>query len=319
MIFARRFTALLPDSPLHRALGLVGVLVLAAGLTACQSDEDGASGDEAADETARTVVDVTAVDYAYRNVPDSIPAGWTTFRMHNEGKKTHVFELKGLPTGVTPEDHRNGVATYRELLQNLRAGEIDTAEYEERLPSWMDSDSIDSEGGLGYLAPGRTASITIRLEPGTYAVPCFVETPEGRTHSELGMDHAFTVTADSTGADPPEADLELTLSDYEINLDGELKAGKQTVAVHFGERPKADEPPFQDIELARLTDDVSIDSVAAWANVYQTPAPTDFLGGATAMEAGRTAYLTVNVSPGRYAWVSHASKEKGMMKTFAVE
>ena len=319
MIFARRFDAILAHSPLHRALGLFSVIVLAAGLTACQSDEDRAAGDEAADETARTVVDMTAVDYAYRNAPDSIPSGWTTFRMHNDGKKTHVFELMGLPTGVTPEDHRKGVATYRELLQNLRAGEIDTVEVEKRLPRWMDSDSLEYEGGLGYLAPVRTASITVRLEPGTYAMPCFVKTPEGRTHSELGMDHAFTVTADSTGADPPEADLDLRLSGYEIHSEGTLRAGKQTVAVHFGERQGSMEAPFQGLHLARLSDGVSADSVAAWANVYQAPAPTDFLGGAIAMDAGRTAYLTVDVSPGRYAWVSHASTEKGMMKTVTVE
>jgi hypothetical protein len=79
------------------------------------------------------------------------------------------------------------------------------------------------------------------------------------------------------------------------------------------------DPPFQGLHLARLSDGVSADSVAAWANVYQAPAPTDFLGGAIAMDAGRTAYLTVDVSPGRYAWVSHASTEKGMMKTVAVE
>jgi hypothetical protein len=34
---------------------------------------------------------------------------------------------------------------------------------------------------------------------------------------------------------------------------------------------------------------------------------------------GRRAYLTVDLSPGRYAWVSDASQEKGMMKTFTVE
>ena len=319
MIFARRFDAILAHSPLHRALGLFSVLVLAAGLTACQSDEDRTAGDEAADETARTVVEMTAHDYTYRNAPDSIPSGWTTFRMKNEGEETHVFELVALPEGVTPEDHRNGIATLRELLQKLRAGEIDTAEVEKRLPDWLESDSLEYEGGLGYLAPGRTASITTHLEPSTYAMLCYVDTPEKRAHWELGMDRAFTVTADSSSADPPEADLDLRLSGYEIHSEGTLRAGKQTVAVHFGERQESMDPPFQGLHLARLSDGVSADSVAAWANVYQAPAPTDFLGGAIAMDAGRTAYLTVDVSPGRYAWVSHASTEKGMMKTVTVE
>lgn len=49
------------------------------------------------------------------------------------------------------------------------------------------------------------------------------------------------------------------------------------------------------------------------------PAPTDLLDGVIPVSAGQTADLTVDLSPGRYAWVSHASKEKGMMKTLTVE
>jgi hypothetical protein len=72
------------------------------------------------------------------------------------------------------------------------------------------------------------------------------------------------------------------------------------------------------VELARLHEGTSVDSVAAWANVYRARAPTDFLGGVIPPSGG-AAYLTVDLSPGRYAWVSHASQEKGMMKTFTVE
>jgi hypothetical protein len=34
---------------------------------------------------------------------------------------------------------------------------------------------------------------------------------------------------------------------------------------------------------------------------------------------GQTADLTVDLSPGRYVWLAHASTKKGMMKTFTVE
>jgi hypothetical protein len=182
------------------------------------------------------------------------------------------------------------------------------AQFQEGFPSWMDS--VEGAGGLEHLAPGRMASLTTRLEPGTYAMFCYVKTPEERGHMELGMERAFTVTTDSTGADPPEANLSLRIADYEIESDGEMRAGEQTVVVHFGERLKTDADAYPTVVLARVPDSVSVDRVAAWPNEHQTPAPTDFLGGALDMDPGKTAYLTVDVRPGRYAWVSHASDDE---------
>ena len=49
------------------------------------------------------------------------------------------------------------------------------------------------------------------------------------------------------------------------------------------------------------------------------PAQVDLLDGVIPVSAGQTADLTVDLSQDRYVWVSHASKEKGMMKTFTVE
>lgn len=300
----------LPASPLRSATALLGLL-LAVGLGACQSP-DGAG----AAPGARTVVDLRATDYAFRGVPDSIPSGWTTFRVDNDGQHVHLLELARLPEGVTAQDWRDGFETIRALTRRLRAGTIDTTALVARRPEW--AGTAKGAGGLGYLTPERTASLTTRLEPGTYALTCYVRTAEGRQHWELGMERALTVTADSTGATPPAPDLELRLSDYEIRADGPLRAGEQTIAVHFG-GPTPTEAPLQDVHLARMSGDESLDTLAAWANAPEVPAPADVLGGTIAMARGRTAYLTVDVRPGRYAWVSHASRKKGMMRTFAVD
>lgn len=306
--------AMTPRLPTLLARTLVLLLTGPLALTACQSGGD-ASGEDASN--APPVVEVVMADYAYRNIPDSISAGWTTFRVNNEGQEIHHLEFERLPEGITPQDHREVMSVSRELAQKMWAGEIDRAEALKRRPSWVDS--VEGAGGLGHLAPGRTASITTRLEPGTYSVHCYINTAEGRRHFLLGMEHVLTVTPDSTGAVPPEADLSVRLFEYEIHSEGTVRAGEQTIAVHFEDRQQLMEPPYQGLQLARLPDEVSADRVAAWLNVDQAPAPTDFLGGAIAMEAGKTVYLTVNVSPGRYAWVSDASEEKGMMETFAVE
>jgi hypothetical protein len=284
-------------------------LLLATGLGGCRG-----GADETA--TARTVVDVRAVDYAFHGVPDSIPSGWTTFRVRNDGRHVHLLELARLPEGVTAQDWHDGFETIRTLTRQLRAGAIDTSALVARRPEW--AGAAEGVGGLGYLAPGRTASLTTRLEPATYALTCYVRTPDGRRHWERGMERALTVTADSTGAPPPTADLTLRLSGYDIHADGSLRAGPQTIAVHFG-GPTPRDPPFQDVHLARMSGDTTPDSLAAWTNEPEGPAPADFLGGTIAMAAGNTAYLTVEVRPDRYAWVSHASEETGMLRTVTVE
>lgn len=295
----------------------LALMLLAFGFTACHSAGDRTSGDESSDEKARTVIEVTAQDYTYRGVPDSIPAGWTTLRMKNKGSETHNLELLKLPDTVTTQDFRDLNRTYRSLHAKLEAGRIDTAELRKRLPAW--SDSIEAIGGLGHLSPGRNAALTLDLRPGTYGMYCFLKNQKETSHLVLGMTSPLKVTTDSTGASRPEANNEMRIAGYGIEAEDTLSAGRKTIAVHFGEVSNPEESPFHDLELARLPEGTSVDTVAAWASEYTAPAPTNFLGGVIPMPAGETGYLTVDLNPGRYAWVSDASIEKGMMKTFIVE
>ncbi|GMQ81782.1 MAG: hypothetical protein BMS9Abin05_1218 [Rhodothermia bacterium] len=53
----------------------------------------------------------------------------------------------------------------------------------------------------------------------------------------------------------------------------------------------------------------------------QTPSTVEFLVGTHEMPAGSTAYFTVILEPGRYAWISEVPSPdtKGMLKTVTVE
>lgn len=44
-----------------------------------------------------------------------------------------------------------------------------------------------------YLDPGESETVSVSLRPGTYSIECHVETPEGRTHAELGMETELVV------------------------------------------------------------------------------------------------------------------------------
>lgn len=290
MISARCFNTSLALFPIRRALGVLCILLLAAGLLACRS-----SVDENGETNAPTVVDVTAVDYAFA-APDSIPSGWTTFKMTNEGEEHHLFVLAKVPEGKTSSDLQEEVyAPYDSLTSLLKEGTIDSTTYGKTLsrtiPDWY-GEQVELEGGVSLTAPGRTAQTTVNLEPGTYAMECYAKTPEWRLHAARGMHRPLIVTTDSTGARPPEADLRVSLSKGRVQADLTVSPGGHTVAVRFGEKRKGS--PFgyvlQHLHLARLDQETSAHDLAQWMKWDPImPAPVEFVGGAEDMPTGHTA------------------------------
>jgi len=55
-----------------------------------------------------------------------------------------------------------------------------------------------SPAGFGFAAPGEESDAHfVGLEPGVYTMACFVTTPDGEFHVDLGMFAEFEVTAAS--------------------------------------------------------------------------------------------------------------------------
>jgi len=80
-----------------------------------------------------------------------------------------------------------------------------------------------------------------------------------------------------------------------------------------------------DVHLARLEDETDLDALGAWMDWSQptgldTPPPAVFLGGTHEMQAGETAYFTVTLEPGRYAWIAEVPNpaSKNMLKSFTI-
>ena len=70
----------------------------AAGLWACAAEPDAAPEELAA--ATPHVVDLTTTEYAL-SAPDTIAAGWTTFRMANRGEELHYGHIVRLDPGHT--------------------------------------------------------------------------------------------------------------------------------------------------------------------------------------------------------------------------
>lgn len=271
---------------------------------------------------APPVVEVTGFDYAFQ-APDTIPAGWTALRFHNRGSELHVFDLLRLPDGRTYGDlRREFFPAADSVLQAFGAGRIGGQEARAALarvrPAWMGE--MEAGQGVGLTSPGHTAETTLRLEPGVYYMKCFVFTEDRLVHWGLGMRRALVVTEGASRGSPPEADVTVTVADYSIRMDGEVSAGQTTFAVRFGERSGVGDSPYQDLHLARLEEKTPVEEVVSWsAGPFEAPAPATFLGGAHAAPAGERQYLTAELAPGRYAWISDASAPKGMVHAFTVE
>lgn len=280
----------------------LAALLLAVGLAGCQS-----SGDGSATENVPPVVEVTMADYAFV-APDSIPSGWTTFQVKNEGSEHHNFHLHRvpLPDGRTAKDFRTAfIAPTDSLMELSYAGIIDSAEvmkaYGRIVPDWAQTvyQTRERNGGMGFLAPELSARSTVKMEPGTYLMHCTLRAPDGEVHGVLGMRHFFTVTEEQNGANPPTADLTARISGNELLVDDTLSAGTHTIAFEVEEVAAEMDSAYYAM-VARLGPDISADSVVGWP--YQNPAPTAFLGGIEYIEVGRTPYVTVDLSPGRYIW-----------------
>ncbi|MGK7313028.1 MAG: hypothetical protein ACN0LA_12390 [Candidatus Longimicrobiales bacterium M2_2A_002] len=269
------------------------------------------------------VVEVTSTGMNF-SAPAAIPSGWTTFRFRNRTDVTHFFVLERLPAGKTVADSRAEVVpVFQAAMDRIMAGDPEAgfAEFE-RLPAWFAD--VAFVGGAGLTGPNRTSTATVRLEPGTYVIECYVKTPDGTFHSSVGMTAGLTVSDERTAAGEPEADVRVMLGDDGMELLDAPGAGEHTFGVRFESQRVHENAVGHDVHLVRLSEGTAPEDVAAWMSWADpaglaTPAPAAFLGGVQEQPDG-TAYFTATLEPGRYALVAEVPDPigKNMLVTFDV-
>ena len=307
----------------HIRVAAVSALVLL--LPACGGERAGGDSGE------RGVVQVVALENKTFQAPDTIPAGWTTFRFRNASTMTHFAVIERFPEGYGVSEQQAQVApVFQQGMDLLSVGKTQEAMTKfGAMPAWFGK--IVFTGGPGLTAPGHTSEATVNLEPGTYVLECYVKT-DGIFHSynpdsgAYGMVHQFVVTGPATDVPEPTATLTLTLSSTRgLEMSGVPRAGRQVVAVHFEDQKAWENFVGHDVHLARLADSMDLKSLVAWMDWtqpagLQTPAPVEFLGGLEEMPAGSTGYFTMTLDPGRYAFIAEVpnADTKGLMKEFTV-
>jgi hypothetical protein len=218
------------------------------------------------------VVNVTASDFSF-DAPADAPAGFTTFRLTNRGPSPHHVQLIRLEQGKTADD----------FIAALKAGGPP--------PQWA-----ILAGGPNPPEVGSTTSTTVLLEPGNYAIVCFIPGPDGVPHLMKGMVHPLKVSASTGPAAPePTADLVVKLVDFDFQLSAPLTAGHHVIRVeNDGGQP-------HEIALVQLKPGKEPMDFAAWGLKQEGAAPGALFGGVSGIMPGAHAFATVDLPPGDYA------------------
>jgi hypothetical protein len=249
------------------------------------------------------VVTVIAREYAFE-MPESIPAGLTTFRFLDKGKEPHHLFIMKLENGKKAAD----------MFAALRAGPGGGPP-----PPWM-----HPVGGPNTPVPGGESNATLMLEPGEYAAFCVIPNPKGAPHFMLGMIKGFTVTPAPRRARAalPKSDMTITLTDYDFVLSRPLTSGRHVIAVTNAGRQS------HEMVINRYGPGQSNAQFTAWAeNPKGKSVPAQSLGGVTDTPPGKTVVIEGDFPPGRYGIVCFTPDKKGgkphflsgMQKEFVVK
>lgn len=285
---------------LTRILRTGAMPVAALMLAACRSDQparniatDSASTPPSeapsdAGSRAANVVTVTTTDYAFE-APAEIPAGLTTFRLVNRGPSLHHIQLVKLEGAKTADDFMAALKSHGPP------------------PRWA-----SMAGGPNPREVGNAASTTLMVEPGNYAMICFIPAADGMPHAMKGMVRTLTVTGPNPSPrEEPPADVVMKLVDFDFQLSRPLKAGQQMLRVeNHGPQP-------HELAIVRLKPGKEPMDFANWGMKPVGPAPGTVFGGVSGIMPGAHVWVALDLPPGDYALLCFVPEGKDGKPHFA--
>jgi uncharacterized cupredoxin-like copper-binding protein len=243
---------------------------------------------------------VMANDYSFQ-MPDTLAAGVTSFRLMNHGQELHHLTLVRLPTGMTVAD-----------LGKMQ-------------PTGPLPEGVMFVGGPNYAAPGGAIEAVVDLKPGNYAAICAIPSPDGVVHMAKGMVHPFVVTdaADSTKsvAAVPDADIVIKLADYSFTPSTPITAGRHVIRV------ENDGTQWHEMVFVKLEPGKTVEDLARYAEKPEGPPPGGPIDGVAPLSPGESNTVTVNLTPGDYGFICFLPDAKdgkphlihGMVQQFSVK
>lgn len=288
--------------PLRRryAVTVPLVIALAALIVAGCGDDDKDKSSKSTDEPSKaTAMSITTTDIGKKKfkteAPRSIEGGLVKVDFHNAGKVPHEASLARL----------DGGHTVAEVLKKFGGEKV-------VIPDWY-----HAEGGVRTTPPGATASATVRLSPGTYAV---LDTEsgdmEGPPPAAFGATATFKVAGDNGGKIKDTA-AKITAKDkgddeFEWVTSG-LRAGANEVTFDNPGKENHFAEAFPIVGKATLAD---IKKALSQQGKPVGPPPIDFEkgNGTSALDGKRKEVVRLKLAKGRNVLVCFLTDRDGKGK-----
>jgi len=231
----------------------------------------------------------TAAHYQI-NAPASVAGPLVKVTFKNSGTQPHGVLLARVDAGHTQDEIAASVA-----------------EQGAPVPPWA-----HLQGGVDAVPPGQQASATVKLAPGSYFLLDPDSGDDDVSYVKGGAIRPINVTGGGSKGVVPSAPVTISAKEYGFDVPS-LKAGETTVRFEN----KGKEPHI--MVAAPIADGASIDTVKAFfASEGPPPAggpppPLDFENAVAlqALDAGQSEVTTLNLKPGRYAFVCFLNDRAG--------
>lgn len=242
-------------------------------------------------EPSSNVVTIAADDFAF-GMPDTIPAGRTTFRLVNRGREPHQAVIMGAPG---------------KALAELEAAAVPKGPVPEWWRAFLQLQPT-FPGGPGVVVSGDSSVVVVDLAPGNYVVVCFVPSPDGKMHAQKGMFRRLVVTpapSAATVAAEPKSDVTVTLSDFAFATSVPLTAGTHTIRVeNSGPQP-------HELTIERLAPGKTLADWQRWVSGGMRGEPPSIpVGGLAGPDSGKVGWVTVTFTPGNYLFLCYVPDAK---------
>jgi len=287
------------------------VLAVAVGLAfagCSSSSKSGTSPTTTPGPASRPHVKFVAQDFSF-TAPATVPAGYVDVSIENQGKEDHQVQFVKL--GSTSLDAFKAAA----IKTNIGAVQKSTV----------------FAGGPNVANPGTTTTATVKLDPGKYAVVCFIPAnSDGKPHVAHGMITVVNVVkTDASDETPPTPGSTITLRDFSFGVptgftgQGVVDISNQGTEVH-------------EMGIVKLKPGKTLkDAKSYLLTPPGTPPPAGpppfvgipGIGGVTGLSPQQHAWLDMKLTPGNYVLICFYPDPKkgdiphaleGMVKEFTI-
>lgn len=219
-------------------------------------------------------VRVVTHDYSF-DMPDTLQAGVTTFRLHNEGQEAHHLMFLRLDDG---KELRDVVASLAEPKAH---------------PAWM-----HAFGGPNGVTRTHDAVVTFELPAGRYAVVCVIPSPDHIGHAGKGMAKIVTVQPATARAERmPSGDVTIALKEYGFEFSHPITTGHHRIEiVNQGKQ-------LHELILLRMVPGKHATDFVKWAQSHDGPSPGERFGGVTDIAPGAKQLIDVDLPAGDYGLI----------------